>query len=124
MVRLIFTEMELQIVNLLAVASGGGGRAGESAPNPMVAIGYMVIFMIMMWVIMIRPQQKRAKEHALLLTTLRRGDKVVTNSGITGVVLSVNENTVSLRSSDSKLDMLKNAISEITERTGDSASDK
>ncbi len=90
----------------------------------MIGIGYMVIFMVMMWVIMIRPQQKRAKDHAKLLTTLRRGDKVVTNSGITGVVISVNDNTVSLRSADSKLDMLKNAISEITERTGDTASDK
>jgi preprotein translocase subunit YajC len=123
LIRLIFTEMELQIINLLALG-GGGSRPGEAAPSPMIGIGYMVIFMVMMWVIMIRPQQKRAKDHAKLLTTLRRGDKVVTNSGITGVVISVNDNTVSLRSADSKLDMLKNAISEITERTGDTASDK
>lgn len=116
--------MELEIVNLFALGGSGGARPGEAAPSPMIGIGYMVIFMVMMWVIMIRPQQKRAKEHAKLLTTLRRGDKVVTNSGITGVVISVNENTVSLRSADSKLDMLKNAITEITERTGDPASDK
>ena len=116
--------MELEIVNLFAFAPSPSGPPGQNAPSPMGPIGYMIIFMVMMWVIMIRPQQKRAKEHAKLLTTLKRGDKVVTNSGITGVVLSVNENTVSLRSADSKLDMLKSAISDITERSGDSVSDK
>ena len=116
--------MELEIVNLFAFAPSPSGPPGQNAPSPMGPIGYMIIFMVMMWIIMIRPQQKRAKEHAKLLTTLKRGDKVVTNSGITGVVLSVNENTVSLRSADSKLDMLKSAISDITERSGDSVSDK
>jgi len=77
---------------------------------PLLLIGVVFYF------ILFRPQQKRAKEHALLLKTLRPGDKVVTDSGIVGVVLTVKERTISLRSADAKLEILKARVAEITER--------
>ena len=55
----------------------------------MIGIGYMVIFMVMMWVIMIRPQQKRAKEHRNMLGAIKRGDQVITNGGIIGRVARI-----------------------------------
>ncbi len=72
-------------------------------------------FMVVMWLLMIRPQQKKAKEHATLLKALKAGDKVVTSGGIMGVVVSVKERTVSLRSADTKLEVLKSAVTEIVE---------
>jgi len=63
-----------------------------------------------------RPQQKRAKKHEDLLKTLRAGDKVTTTSGIVGVIVTVKERSVSLRSADSKLEVLKTAISDVLER--------
>ena len=47
-----------------------------------------------------------------------RHDKVLTAGGIVGVVIGVKETTVSLRSADSKLEVLKSTISEITEKAG------
>jgi preprotein translocase subunit YajC len=66
-----------------------------------------------------RPQQKRAKEHAALLKAVKAGDKIVSTSGILGVVLSVKEKTVTIRSADTKLEITKAAIAEITERGTD-----
>ena len=73
-------------------------------------------FMVVMWLLMIRPQQKKAKEHAALLKTLKSGDKVVTSGGIMGVVVSVKDRTVALRSADTKMEVLKSAVTEIVER--------
>jgi preprotein translocase subunit YajC len=69
-----------------------------------------------MYFVMIRPQQKKAKEHEALLKALKVGDKVVTSGGILAVVVSVKDKSVSVRSADTKLEVLKSAVTEITER--------
>lgn len=76
----------------------------------------MVLMFVIFYFLLIRPQQKKAKEHAELLKTLKRGDKVVTNGGIVGVIITVKEKYVTVRSEDSKFEVLRTAIAEITER--------
>jgi preprotein translocase subunit YajC len=78
----------------------------------------IALMIFVFYFIMIRPQSKKAKEHAALLTTLRPGDKVITASGIIGTVVSVKDKSVALRSAETKLEVLKSTISEITERSG------
>jgi len=75
--------------------------------------------MVVFYFVLIRPQQRKAKEHAMLLKAVRAGDRVITTSGIVGVVLSVKEKTLSIRSADSKFEITKSAIAEISERTGE-----
>ena len=79
-------------------------------------IGLAVLF----YLFMIRPQQKKAKQHQELLKQVKAGDKIVTSSGIIGTVVTVKEKSISLRSADTKLEVLKSAITEVTDRTGDS----
>ena len=45
----------------------------------------------LMYLLLIRPQQKRAKDHKNLLEALKKGDEVVTNGGVVGIVKSVDE---------------------------------
>ena len=59
-----------------------------------------------------------------MLKALRAGDKIVTTSGIIGVVLSIKDRSVSLRSADTKLEILKSAVAEVTERSGESSETK
>jgi preprotein translocase subunit YajC len=75
---------------------------------------------VVFYFILIRPQQKKAKDHNTLLKTLRSGDKIVTSGGVVGVVVTVKEKTVSIRSADTKMEVLKSAVAEITERSGES----
>ena len=81
----------------------------------------MVFVFIVMYLILFRPQQKKAKEHERLLKTLKPKDKVVTTGGILGIIVSVQERTVTIRSADTKLEVLKSAVSEITERASGEA---
>lgn len=54
----------------------------------------MILMFVVLYFLMIRPQQKRAKEHKALLDALAAGDEVITNGGIAGKVASVGENFV------------------------------
>lgn len=62
----------------------------------------------------LRPQQKRQKAHDALMKGIKAGDRVTTSGGIIGVVVTVKERSVSIRSADTKLEVLKSAISEVT----------
>jgi len=74
-------------------AGGIGGAGGFEAMLPLVLIFVVFYFLL------IRPQQKKAKEHKSMLAAVRRGDKVVTGGGIIGTVTKVvddNEVTVEI----------------------------
>ena len=89
----------------------------QQAPfwTSLVPLGLLVV---VFYFVLIRPQQKKQKEHAQLLKAVRAGDKVVTTGGIIGVVVSVKEKTLSIRSADAKFEITKAAVAEITEKAG------
>jgi preprotein translocase subunit YajC len=78
--------------------------------------GTMAFVAIAMYVLMFRPQQKKAREHADMLKTVKSGDRIATSGGILGVVVSVKEKSLSIRSADTKLEVLKSSVSEIMEK--------
>ncbi len=94
---------------------------GETQPDPkaqlMGPVGMFVIMGLMFYFALWRPQQKKAKEHAALLQALKKGDEVVTSSGICGVIVSIKEKTVCLRSEDAKLEVLKSAVTDVVKRS-------
>jgi preprotein translocase subunit YajC len=116
--------------NMNGITSGAILAMGMGQPTPghepstyekLTPMVFMVALFAVMYVIMIRPQRLRQKQLETLLKSIRPGDKVLTGSGIVGVILTVKEKTVTLRSADTKLEVLKSAISEVTERGGESA---
>jgi preprotein translocase subunit YajC len=94
---------------------------GETQPDPKAQLlgplGMFVIMGLMFYFALWRPQQKKAREHAALLQALKKGDEVVTSSGICGVIVSIKEKTVCLRSEDAKLEVLKSAVSDVVKRS-------
>lgn len=93
------------------------GDPNAAKQQMIVQIGMIVVMGVVFWVLLIRPQQKRAKEQAELLKAIKPGDQVTTSSGIVGVIQSVKDHTVTIRSGDSKLEILKSAISETAKNT-------
>jgi preprotein translocase subunit YajC len=79
----------------------------------------LLLLVAVFYFALIRPQQKKAKDHAKLLKTVRPGDKILTSSGIVAVVITVKENTLTVRSADAKFEITKSAVGEITERSGE-----
>ena len=52
----------------------------------------LILIFVIFYFFLIRPQQKKAKEHKIMIENLKRGDKVVTSGGITGIVERVIDN--------------------------------
>jgi preprotein translocase subunit YajC len=105
-------------VAMLALGGPPAGASPEEQKKAMfMQLGMMVFFGIIFYVMLIRPQQKRAKEQAKMLNELKAGDKVTTTSGIVGVVVGIKDNSVTLRSGESKLEITKAAIGEVVPGT-------
>ena len=103
---------------LLAMGSSGGAQGQSTAPFFMQMVP-MIVMVGIFYMVFIRPQQTKAKEHEKLLKTLKKGDRVFTTSGIIGTVITVKEKSVSIRSDESKFEILKSAVAEVTDRGGD-----
>ena len=99
----------------------------QSQPQPQGGLTGMFVPMILMVVIfyflLIRPQQKKAKEHTKMVDTLKSGDSVVTRGGVVGAVQSVKETTVSIRSLESKFEVEKHAIERVINNNSDLKTD-
>ena len=79
----------------------------------------MGLLFVIFYFVLIRPQQKKAKQQSEMMKTVKSGDKIVTTSGIIATVVTVKEDSISIRSSDAKLEITKGAIAEIRERSGE-----
>jgi preprotein translocase subunit YajC len=75
--------------SLLLAQLGGGGSATTT-------LLFMGLLFAIMYFVMIRPQQKQAKEHRALLSALKKGDDVVTQSGLLGKIYAVTDRIVTL----------------------------
>jgi preprotein translocase subunit YajC len=71
--------------------------AGGEGGFPWQTIILLAVLFGLMYLILIRPQRKKQKEHQQLVSELKRGDKVITAGGIYGQIESVSEDTVVLR---------------------------
>ena len=79
--------------------------------NPIMAFLPLVLLIVIFYFMLIRPQQKRAKEHRTMLTALKSGDKVFTEGGLRGTVVAVDDAKVVLRVADNaKISFNKSAI--------------
>jgi len=65
--------------------------ADAAASNGFAQLVPLIIIMVIFYFLLIRPQQKRAKEHRNMVEALKKGDKVVTNGGIFGTVIDAKE---------------------------------
>ena len=99
----------------MAPGPGGGNGGGILSILPLM-IGMFAI----MYFLIIRPQQKQKKEREALLGAVKKGDRVVTSSGLFGTVVGLSEHTITLRVADQvKLEFERSAIGRVVEVQGD-----
>jgi preprotein translocase subunit YajC len=97
------------------LAQASAPQTGQPQQPVWMSFAPMILLVVVFYFILIRPQQQRAKQQAKLIANLKSGDKVVTSGGIIGVVTSVKDQTVSLRSADAKMEVTKSSVTEILE---------
>jgi len=81
----------------LAYAMGTNPGAGQGQGGGLMGFLPLVIIFVIFYFLLIRPQQKRAKEQKAMLDNLKKGDKVITSGGEYGVIEEVKGNTIILK---------------------------
>lgn len=90
----------------------------ETTPALSGTLIQLALILLIFYFLLIRPQQKRVKEHVSLVDQLKVGDAVVTNSGIHGVIARVDETTLSLEIAPNVvIELEKMAVSGLVEKT-------
>jgi len=88
-----------------------------------IGILYIVGLFALLWFLLIRPQQKKQKQHQEMVTNLKVNDAVVTIGGIYATVVKIKEDSLIVRLADNvRVEILKNAISQVrssSEKEGD-----
>jgi preprotein translocase subunit YajC len=80
-----------------AMGTGGSGGSGAGGFGALVPL---VLMFVIFYFLLIRPQQRKAKQHRELLASLKRGDSVITNGGIYGRIVEINDNIIVLEVAD------------------------
>lgn len=103
---------------LAQAATPAPAGAPFSGATTFIWMGAMIVIM---YYVMIRPQSKRQKEHQRLISSLKTGDRVVTTSGIHGMITNVKDTTVTVKVADNvKIEMDKSAVANVAAKTVES----
>lgn len=115
--------MTLNTANAIGAILAMSPSPGNGTPSAPWYVQMFPLFLLLFafYFAILRPQQRRQKQHEQLVKGLRAGDRVTTSSGIIGVVVTVKDRSVSIRSADTKLEVLKSAITEISDRESEPA---
>ena len=84
-------------VYAMAASPVGGNGAPQGAGAMLQSFFPLILIFVIFYFLLIRPQQKKAKEQKEMLGNLKKGDKVMTNGGIYGLIEDIDENTATLK---------------------------
>ena len=104
---------------MFATPAYAQAAAGGAAGGLLGFVPILLIFVIM-YFLMIRPQQKKVKEHKAMVGALRRGDHVVTSGGMIGKVVKVDEQKGELEvelAPNVKVRVVRSTIAQVTSKT-------
>jgi len=92
--------------------------ASAPTPNPILNFAPIAVVCLILYVLVIRPQQRQAKEHRKMLDALKAGDRVLTQGGIYGTVANLKGGVVVLKIADNvRIEVARSAITQVVVET-------
>ncbi len=106
-------QAEVQVAQAVPVEPSSGGGFGVFLP--------LIAFALIMYALIIRPQQRQQKEQKKMLAAVKKGDQIVTSGGIHGRITGITDNVITLEIADRvRIKLNKSAIgSRVTSSEGD-----
>ena len=103
--------------------AAGGAPAGGDMLGTLGSLAPMLLIFVVFYFLLIRPQQRKAKQHRALVQALKTGDQVLTSGGLLGVVTQVtNDSEVKVEIADGvRVRVLRQAITEVINKTAEAA---
>ena len=104
-----------------SIAFAMGAPAGGENPggtDMLMQFLPLILMFVIFWFLLIRPQQKRAKAHKQMINELKRGDRVITSSGIIGRIMEIDDEQVVLESENSRFRISRGAVGALIQSKG------
>ena len=115
--------MTMNLVTL-AMAGAPGGQGGQGG-SPGFMIGWLVLMVGIFYFMLIRPQQRQAKERRALLENIKSGDRVIFSGGIIGIVTNVKDKILVVKIADNvKVDVIRGAVSQVLAKDEEPAAEE
>jgi preprotein translocase subunit YajC len=109
----MFASMFASLLLLAEGASDNTGGGNTGGGNPIGFLLPLLPIFLLFWLLMIRPMKKQEAQRKAMLSQLEKDDKVLTNGGIIGWVVSVQDDEVTVRIADNvKVKMVKSGIAQ------------
>jgi preprotein translocase subunit YajC len=97
-----------------AFAQAAGAGAPQGGAGFFLQMAPLLLIFVIFYFLLIRPQQKRMKEHRALINAVKKGDAVVTAGGVIGRVTKVEDNEVEVEISPNvKIKVVKSTLSDV-----------
>jgi preprotein translocase subunit YajC len=111
------------VIFMVDFAYAAGQMPNGGSSSVMTQLIFFAAIFAIFYFLLVRPQQKQRKEREALLSAVKKGDRVVTTSGLHGTVVGLNEHTVTLKVTDQvRLDFDRSAIGRIVPAGGEKES--
>lgn len=108
-----------------AYAMGQAGASGAPAGGGFTAFVPLILMFVIFYFLLIRPQQKKAKEHQNMVNNLKKGDRVITSGGVHGTIVSLGDTTVSLEIAENvKIKINRGNVAAVNQKSSPSAPQK
>jgi len=101
-----------------AMGTPQAGAAPASGQEMLMQFLPLIVMFVIFWFLLIRPQQKRAKAHKQMLAELKRGDHIMTSSGLLGRILEIDDEQVLLECGEAKLRVSRSAVGGVVPAKG------
>lgn len=111
----------------LLLAQAEAAPEGAQGPPFQILLLQIGFFVLIFYFLLIRPQQKRQKEHQKLVNAVKKGDRVITAGGLHGLVTQVKEKSIMIKIADGvRVELEKSSIGSVvpTDSAGDDKSDE
>ncbi len=92
--------MFVSIAHAMAPSGGAGGE-----PNALLQFAPLLLMLVIFYFLLIRPQQKRAKQHREMLGALKKGDTVMTSGGLVGRIVDMDGDILSIDLGETKVNV-------------------
>ena len=101
-----------------AMGTPGGGQGQSGGAGAFGGLFMILIIFAIFYFLLVRPQMKRQKEHQAMVSSLKKGDKVVTTGGIHGTVVGIKDDVAVIKIAEEvKIEVSKSCVATIKERS-------
>jgi preprotein translocase subunit YajC len=111
---------ETNTIPSATVPSTSAPTAGEvvGEPSPLMTVAPLILIFIVFYFLLIRPQQKRLREHDALIKALKRGDKIVTGGGVIGTIHKIDDDVIVVEvAPEVRIRVMRDTVSHLVSKT-------